>query len=168
MAELVLGAVGVVPLIGFTIKSFQTLCKELNTFGRCSRTVKRMESLLTIQKRIFMNICHLLLRESLEDDTVGAMLKNAEHESWGDEGRSKNLKELLDMNYGACYELIETILETSQKLESGLACFQALKPHKFKVCASLPEEASSANTTQGNIKDTWARLKDGMRLSFNK
>lgn len=71
MAELVLGALGVVPLIGFTIKSYDSLYTTVKTFRDCDRNVERLRKRLRAQRCIFRNECLLLLRRCLADDDDG-------------------------------------------------------------------------------------------------
>ena len=138
MAELALGALGVVPLIGFAIQSYQSLYTELKTFRHCSSTVRRMHEKLDVHRQVFANECKLLLRDSLGDRaTVKAMMNDPKHEGWKDEGNDKSLKGLLDANYDVCARLIEYIRKTAEKLKSALACFQALKPGKQKVVLAI-------------------------------
>lgn len=134
MAELILGAVGVVPLIGVALKSYKTLYSELKAFRRCCSSLKRFHKVLRIQRQLFENECELLLRYCLGDGlVVQRMVANPEHENWSDPKQDESIKKLLKTNYEACGELVGGILEAIQKLESGLSCFQVLKSLRQKV-----------------------------------
>lgn len=134
MAELILGAVGVVPLIGVALKSYKTLYSELKTFRHCSSNLKRFLKLLRIQRQLFENECQLLLRDCLGDElAVQDMVANPEHGSWSDLKQDESIKKLLKTNYEAFEELVGDILEVTQKLESGLSCFQVLKSVRERV-----------------------------------
>ncbi|KAK3290853.1 uncharacterized protein B0H64DRAFT_349583 [Chaetomium fimeti] len=154
MAELILGAVGVVPLIGIAFKSYRTLHSELKTFRHCSSNLKRFLKLLRIQRQLFENECQLLLRDCLGDElVVQDMVADPEHGSWSDPKRDESIKKLLKSNYEAFEELVGDILEAIQKLESGLACFQILKSMRQKG---------------EKMRDTWERVRNGMALTFNR
>lgn len=134
MAELILGAIGVVPLIGIAIKSYKTLYTELKTFRHCSSNLKRFLKLLRIQRQLFENECQLLLRDCLSDKlSVQDMIADPDHKSWGDKKLDESIKKLLKTNYDACEELVGNSLEAIQKLESGFACFQVLKSMRQRV-----------------------------------
>ncbi|SPO02514.1 uncharacterized protein DNG_05187 [Cephalotrichum gorgonifer] len=133
MAELVFGALGIVPLIGIAIKSYRGLCSDLRTFRHCSSTVKNTHKKLKVQRIIFENECELLLRDCLGDDA--------------------DLQTAIDQGHEMCAELIQSILEAVQQLDSNLACFQALKAKQRKG---------------ERMKETWSRLKDGVRITLNK
>ena len=144
MAELVLGALGVVPLIGFAIKSYKTLYHELKTFRHCSKGVRRGYRQLKTQRQLFENECLLLLRDCVRDDmVVEAMMVDPDHDGWRDDTQDGSLRELLKANYEVYAELVQDILETTQKLESRLACFQALKPKQQEVCHPSPSDPDS-------------------------
>lgn len=178
MAELALGAVGVVPIIGIAIKSFKIICSELNTFQHCSSHVRRLYDQLKVQRQIFENECTLLLRDCLDDGPlVDRMIADPSHRFWEDDRSDEDLRVLLKSSYKVCSGLVQTILEAVQKLESGLACFHSLKSKQEKVKPlPLPRLCSLSSpfklTVRGNkgerIRDTWKRVRDGMRLSYNK
>lgn len=134
MAELILGALGVVPLLGIALKSYKTLYSEIMIFRHCSSNLRRFLGLLKIQKQIFENECQLLLRDTLGDELVARnMMANPAHGNWSDLEQDKRIKKLLKTNYEACEELVGNVLEAIQKLESGLSCFQVLKPLRQRV-----------------------------------
>ena len=136
MAELILSSVGLVPLIGIALKSSKTLWTELKTFRNCNNNVRRLHKKLKYQRQIFENECELLLRDCLGDEAeVQAMVADPDHVSWTNE-RDGSLRKLLKKNYVACWERVNGIYEAIKKLESVLACFQAIKPHKQKVMLS--------------------------------
>lgn len=135
MAELILGAVGLVPLIGLALNSSQTLWTELKAFRNCNNNVRRLHKKLKYQRQIFENECELLLRDCLGNEAeVQAMVADPNHVSWNSE-RDVSLHKLLKKNYGACWEHVNDINEALKKLETVLACFQAVTPHKQKVCS---------------------------------
>ncbi|RYP44386.1 hypothetical protein DL768_009152 [Monosporascus sp. mg162] len=154
MAELVLGSLGVVPLVGVAIKSYQTLASKLKTFRHCSSTVMRVHKKLRVRRRVFENECHLLLRDCLNDDTaVQIMMEDMDHEAWKEQRRDDGLRRSLKENYDECAELVQDIVGVVHDLEAGLGCFEVVRSEQQK---------------DERLKDTWKRLGDGLRISFNK
>ncbi|RYP65227.1 hypothetical protein DL770_009054 [Monosporascus sp. CRB-9-2] len=154
MAELVLGSLGVVPLVGVAIKSYQSLSSKLKTFRHCSSTVMRVHKKLRVRRRVFENECHLLLRDCLNDDAaVQLMMEDLDHEAWRERRRDDDLRRLLKDNYDECTELVQDIVGVVHQLETGLGCFEVVKSKQQK---------------DERLKDTWKRLGDGLRISFNK
>jgi hypothetical protein len=134
MAELALGVLGVVPLIGVTIKSYQQLSSKAKTFRHCSSAVLRLYKQLRIQRRIFENECQLLLHNSLRNDpAVEEMMADPDNSAWKGRSRDKELKAALKNNYDSCVGLIEDINEAIQHLRNALDCFGVVKTHQRPV-----------------------------------
>lgn len=55
MADLALGAIGVVPVVEFVFKSFKGLYKNLKTFKEYAREAERIRRQLEVQEAIFKN-----------------------------------------------------------------------------------------------------------------
>lgn len=135
MAELVLGVLGVVPLIGFTVKSYQELWSKAKTFRNCSAAVQRLHKKLTIQRRVFQNECHLLLRECIQDDAVvGAMMSDENHQNWGKEELNNKFRMAFKQNYEECIELVHDIGGAIFQIQDELDCFKVVQSHQQMVC----------------------------------
>lgn len=156
MAELALGALGVVPLIGFTIKSYQALAVKAKTFRHCSSNVLRLYKKLRVQRRIFENECQLLLRECREDEVdVEGMLANPGHEGWLDhEVQSNNVRQSLKRNYDELIDLVRDIAEALRQLEESLGCFEAVKSSQQAVSPTelpIAGGVSDLKTSRGSV-----------------
>jgi hypothetical protein len=123
MAELVLGALGVVPLLGFAISSYRELSHGLKTFRRSSSTVQRLRKLLGVQYRVFENECKLLLRDCLHDDVVELMVADLESDSWNSSEVEADVERSLKDNYENCVHLIEDIIQSVGHLQEELNKF---------------------------------------------
>ncbi|KAF7552230.1 hypothetical protein G7Z17_g4474 [Cylindrodendrum hubeiense] len=151
MAELALGILGVVPM---ALKSYQVLASKLKTFRHCSSIVQRMYKMLRVQRRVFENECQLLLRGCLYDDsTAQLMIADPDHRDWGKRSWDDNLRASLKENYDDCVELVQSILEIIRQLESDLDCFETVKTEQKK---------------DERLKDTWKRVSNGLKMTFNK
>ncbi|KAI8711686.1 hypothetical protein NCS52_01432800 [Fusarium sp. LHS14.1] len=60
MAELALGAIGVVPVVEFVFKSFKGLYKNLKPFKQYDREAQRVRRELEVQEAIFKNEWQIL------------------------------------------------------------------------------------------------------------
>ncbi|KFA79320.1 hypothetical protein S40288_03571 [Stachybotrys chartarum IBT 40288] len=154
MAELVLGVLGVVPLIGFTIKSYQELWSKAKTFRHCSAAVQRLHKKLTIQRRVFENECHLLLRVCIQDDgVVGAMMLDDNHQNWDNEELNNKFRMAFKQNYEELIELVHDISGSIFQIQDELDCFKVIQSHQqMDEC----------------LKKTWKRIGHGLKISFTK
>lgn len=137
MAELALGALGVVPLIGFTIKSYQALYTTVKTFRHCSSNVERLRKKLRSQRCIFENGCQLLLRECLQDDAdVEGMMGDLKHDGWLDHAvQTDAMKRRLKHNFDTIMELVQDICEAIRRIQTSMKPFEAVVPEQAKVRA---------------------------------
>lgn len=135
MAELALGALGVIPLIGFTIKSYKKLYSTVKTFRHCSSNVERLRKKLRSQKCIFENGCQLLLRESLGDEAdVEGMMGDPDHEDWLDHAvQTDDVKGSLSKNYELIIELVHDIGEAIGQIQSSMTPFDEVASKQAKV-----------------------------------
>ncbi|KAH6892035.1 hypothetical protein B0T10DRAFT_283521 [Thelonectria olida] len=152
MAELALGVLGIVPLVGVAIKSYKTLTSKLRAFRHCSSTVHRVYKKLRVQRRIFKNECHLLLRHGVDDEAaIRDLMSDFDHRGWNNQDWEKHLRVSLKENYDECAEHVRDIIETIRRLEAEFCCFQAVEAKQQKG---------------ERLKDAWKRLEDGLRISF--
>lgn len=140
MAELVLGALGVVPLIGFTIKSYDALYTTVKTFRDCDRNVQRLSKRLRGQRCIFRNECLLLLRRCLVDDgsiDIDGMMADPAHGDWLNHElattKEEEMKRSLMDSYQECIELVHDIHEAIKRLQSSMAPFERAVSEQDKV-----------------------------------
>lgn len=145
MAELALGALGVVPLIGFTIKSYTTLYTTLKTFRNCDSNVERLRKRLRGQRRIFENECLLLLRGCLQDSDnssidIEGMMADPAHEDWLNHElmAEDDLKRSLMHNYDECIALVQDIGEVIKKIQISMAPFEKVVSAEGDVSTLLP------------------------------
>ncbi|KAK1671148.1 hypothetical protein BDP55DRAFT_561203 [Colletotrichum godetiae] len=125
MAELALGIVGVVPVVGFVLQSCKVVSKTLHDFRHCSAIIKRAQTSFTIQDRIFKNECQVLLRLVCQDlDTIDEMLDDPDHPEWTSKDLDREIIEWLGSNYNAylyavkaCSEEIERLREHCKEFE---------------------------------------------------
>ncbi|PVH71685.1 hypothetical protein DL98DRAFT_503310 [Cadophora sp. DSE1049] len=147
-------ALGVIPLVGVVIKSYKEVYSKLKTFRHCSSTVQRVQKKLKFQRRVFENECHLLLRFVLDDDSVVADMKSdSDHDNWKDKGLDRQMRERLSQNYKACLQIVEDIRSAIEGMAEELRCFHVLAIQDGKG---------------KNVKSTLKRVRDGVKVAFNK
>lgn len=135
MAELALGVVGVVPIVGFVLQSYKAVSKVLRDFRHCSAVVKRAQFALTYQHRIFENECQLLLQLVDRDNvTIKDMLNDPEHPEWASEDLDRDIVARLGDNREAYLCSVE-------------ACSDALK--------ELREQCTEFDAVYGQRKTVW-------------
>lgn len=139
MAELALGALGVIPLIGFTIKSYQKLYTTVKTFRHCSSNVERLRKKLRTQRCIFENGCQLLLRECLQDSAdVEGMMGDLDHEDWLDHAVGPDdIKRSLNQNYDVLVELVQEIGDAIEHIQKTMAPFNEVAAKQDKVSSTI-------------------------------
>ncbi|OHX00978.1 hypothetical protein CSPAE12_00333 [Colletotrichum incanum] len=153
MAELALGILGVVPLIGGAIKAYKQVNGKLKAFRHCSKEAKKIQKVLRIQQQVFSNECRLWLRFAIEDDEiVSEMASDPEHENWGDASLESCLRTRLKNNYEPWVEIIQDITGYVEELENGIRKFVIEKENK---------------STEGRLKKTLKRTQDGVKMAFS-
>ncbi|KAJ4186359.1 hypothetical protein NW767_012666 [Fusarium falciforme] len=105
MAELALGAIGVVPVVGFVFGAFKGLCKNLKTFKQYAREAKRVRQELEMQEAIFKNEWQILRTVFLPTADDSNALDIADHASRRKSDKlqlDQRLRVALGENYDAC------------------------------------------------------------------
>lgn len=134
MADPVSVSLGVIPLIGITVKSFTVVYKKLSTFIDYSSTVKLCHKKLRRQRRMFENECHLLLRFAIDDDTnIGLMRVDTNHPDWANDSIDLKLRERLGANYETCLESVLDIQGAISEIQGHLNCFDVLQDCRLEV-----------------------------------
>ncbi|KAF0323089.1 hypothetical protein GQ607_009633 [Colletotrichum asianum] len=151
MAELALGVVGIVPLVGGAIKAYKEVNRRLKLFRHSSREVKNVFKLVKIQRQIFSNECCLWLRFALEDgDIISEMASDPGHDGWKDPSLDESLRSRLKENYSVWVDIIAGISVTIHNLETDLTSF---------------EESSDTKNSNRKLKRSLKRTKDGVKIA---
>jgi hypothetical protein len=135
MADPLSIAFGVIPLVGVACKSYATVHKKISTFAHYSNTVARFKKQLKLQRRVFENEVHLLLRSAIHDDaTIRQMRADLDHENWSDDKLDQEFSDRLGENYQPCLDIVEAVDAGLEKLQQKLGTFDSeLKKHRLKV-----------------------------------
>ncbi|WYZ44004.1 hypothetical protein EsH8_VII_000440 [Colletotrichum jinshuiense] len=153
MAELALGIIGIVPLIGGAIKAYKQVNGRLKAFRHCSNEVKKVRKVLGIQQQVFSNECRLWLRFAIDDDEIASdMASDPEHENWGDASLESSLRTRLKNNYKPWVEIVQDITRYIEELENVIEQFTIEKENK---------------PTEGRLKKTLKRTQDGFKMAFS-
>ncbi|KAF3800992.1 hypothetical protein GCG54_00010269 [Colletotrichum gloeosporioides] len=150
MAELALGIVGIVPLIGGAIKAYKEVNQKLKLFRHSSKEVKKTHKVLRIQRQVFANECRLWLAFGIEDDeTATQMASDPEHDGWNDPSLDASLRNRLKDNYDIWLEVNAGIVNTIDSLDTSLVSFR---------------ESSDVET--GALQKTLKRTEGGVKAAF--
>ncbi|OHF01591.1 hypothetical protein CORC01_03081 [Colletotrichum orchidophilum] len=157
MAELALGVVGVVPIVGFVLQSYKAISKTFRDFRHCSTVVKRTRIILTYQERIFKNECQLLLQRAHRgDDAVDEMLDDPDHPEWMNVDLDRNITVWLGSNREAYLCTVEACSEALEGLREQCKEFEAVYAQQ---------------KTGERLKDTVRRLRkvqEGFKIAINE
>lgn len=125
-ASLTLGLLG---LVGGTLKAATVVRRKLKFFRHYSDEVKRVHKSLTLERHLYNNEIHLLLRSALGDDpdhAVEGLLENPMHDGWKDQSLEQSLRQALGRNHDIIKTVIEELGSTFQSLMLELERFEAL------------------------------------------
>jgi hypothetical protein len=134
MADIALGAIGLIPVLVQTISSFQTIHNGIKTANRC---IEHLDAILMdwkIQRGRFLNECVLLLMVNGEEELVGrAMVKDAQHIRWKKSSLEASFSKRLGTSYKMCLEVMKRVDTISKKMKKMLSCFDDVRRNKVKV-----------------------------------
>ncbi|KAH0431608.1 hypothetical protein CcaCcLH18_06912 [Colletotrichum camelliae] len=151
MAELALGVVGVVPLIGGAIKAYKEVNTKLKLFCQSSKQVKRMHQRLKTHRQVFANECRLWLAFVIDDDVLASeMASDSEHDAWNDTRLDASFRSQLKDNYDVWLEINTEICQKIDSLESSLANFE-----------------ETSNMKDNKLKKALKRTVDGVKVATN-
>ncbi|KAH8702245.1 hypothetical protein BGW36DRAFT_290100 [Talaromyces proteolyticus] len=144
---------GITPLVVGAINVYSTIHAKFKTYRKYSREILRLNRQLEIQRRVFLNECHFLLRLVVTDErTIWAMLSNTRHDEWASRSIDQQWRRYLDENYDTCLKIVE---EINEKLEELGVKFN----HFDSISAQLPEENSQRRLD---------RIQSAIKMSFKK
>ncbi|EEU37667.1 uncharacterized protein NECHADRAFT_87434 [Fusarium vanettenii 77-13-4] len=132
MAELALGAIGVVPVVEFVFKSFKGLYKNLKTFKKYDREAKRVRGELKILRTVFL--------PTADDSNAPDIADHASRRSLGKLQLDQRLRRALGENYDACEKATAVIREDLEELSRELqdvTLFRASWRHSTKIAEDL-------------------------------
>lgn len=125
---------GIVPLIGGSIKLYRASHSRLKAFRHYSREVDRVQKQFERQRLFFLNEIHLTLRLVIEDESlVRDMVENGEHPSWNRKLESAMLEAFKPNSCQVLNEIVEEIGKAITSIQEGLECFSCLEQARFKV-----------------------------------
>jgi hypothetical protein len=138
MADVALGAIGLVPVLVRTLTTFRRIHRGIKTAKRCVEHLDDIAVDLRIQYGRFLNECVLLLMESGEEEMVGrAMVKDPRHTNWTKTSTISSIQHFLGNSYDLCQKIIERIERISMKLKQMMDCFDIVRSQKMKVSLDI-------------------------------
>lgn len=145
---------GIVPLLGGSLKVYKSTYSKLKTFRHYSREVDRVRKHFDRQRQFFLNEVHLVLRLVLDDEClVQDMIEDGTHEKWKSRSLDDDMVDRLGDNTRSLKEIIEDIQVIITDLQKGLECFNCLDEER------LHDE---------RLRDTVRRVRDRMVILFDK
>ncbi|KAL2672471.1 hypothetical protein Neosp_013182 [[Neocosmospora] mangrovei] len=175
MAELALGAIGVVPVVEFVFKSFKGLYKNLKTFKRYDREAKRVRQELEVQEAIFKNEWQILRTVFLPTTDDSNVLDIADHTSRRKSDKlqlDQRLRRALGGNYDACEKATAVIREDLEELTRELQDVTVLAAHQERPKSERPGDAiKRLRKIQDRLKVTfhskrWSESVEKLRRSI--
>jgi hypothetical protein len=133
MAEI---AIGVIPLVGLALKSYQFVYRKIRVFRHYSRDVAKVKKQLERQHQFFLNECHLLLQITVETDdggTVDDMIDDSDHPMWDSRELIASFEQCLGRNKDAFIEIVNDIYRPIQELGRELECFDPINSQRQPV-----------------------------------
>ncbi|KAF7553374.1 hypothetical protein G7Z17_g3656 [Cylindrodendrum hubeiense] len=145
---------GIVPLLGGALKVYKSTYSKLKTFRHYSREVDRVRKHFDRQRQFFLNEIHLVLRLVLDDEAlVQDMIDDGVHKKWKSLSLETAMVDCFGNNSQSLKEIIEDIGTIIDNVQKGLECFSCLDEERL----------------QGErLKDTVKRVRDRMKISFDK
>lgn len=126
MAELALGVMGVIPLLGAAYKSYRSVYSTLKAYKHSSRDLSNISKRFRLAKSYFQHECCLLLRFALDEESIKAMRADLDHENWSTPDLEAQLQESLASGYASCELLADGINESLKKFGDELQLFEDL------------------------------------------
>ncbi|RSL95791.1 hypothetical protein CEP52_011841 [Fusarium oligoseptatum] len=123
MAELALGAIGVVPVVEFVYKSLRGLYRDLKTFKQYTREAKRVQQELEVQEAIFKNewqILRTIFLPTADDSNAPDIVSHVSRGRLDKLQIDQRLRRALGENYDACEKATVVIGEDLQELANEL------------------------------------------------
>ncbi|KAM5348553.1 hypothetical protein ACJ41O_008377 [Fusarium nematophilum] len=154
MAELALGALGVVPLITFAFKTSRNVRSKLKAFRHYSDEVSDVHRVFYREQHRFKREYEILLRLVVDEKTVKAIARDSRQSSQTDEQDvEEELREALGSGYNDWLELAKDINDVLDELEAQLECFEILTRGKQE---------------EERLSDAVRRLKRRIQVPFSK
>lgn len=127
-------ALGIIPLVGGSLKVYKSTYSRLKTFRHYSREVDRVRKNFDRQRHFFLNEVHLVLRLVLEDESlVQDMIDDGAHKKWKSSSLEDSMADRLGNNAQSLKDIIEDIGTIIGDVEKGLECFSGLDKERLEV-----------------------------------
>jgi hypothetical protein len=141
-------ALGIVPILGGSLKLYKSAHSKLKTARHFSREVDRIRRQFERQKQFFLNEIRLLLQLVLDDESlVQEMVNDGAHDKWHSIRLDTSLRNRLAENCTVLEEIAEDVTNAINDAEAELECFDYLEDVREKV--SLLREAASPKPLTG-------------------
>jgi hypothetical protein len=156
MADPVSLALGLAPIVGGIVKSYQVVYRKLRVFGRAHREVDRIRKQLDRQRHVFVNETHLLLRLVIDDDEeqIEAMVSDGDHEQWTSPKLSRLFQTCFTRSSESFREIVEDVGANMNYLLKELECFEGLDQGDEEARVKLKERVQ--------------RLRSAAKIAFDK
>ncbi|KAF5974208.1 hypothetical protein FCOIX_8414 [Fusarium coicis] len=147
-------ALGIIPIVGGSLKAYKSIHSKLKTFRHYSREVDRVRKYFDRQRQFFLNEVHFVLRMALDDEVlVQEMVADGAHSEWHSHRLESAIVESFGDNSGALMEIFEDVRTIINDVQMALECFSCLEEVR------LEDE---------RLKDTVKRVRDRMKIAFEK
>lgn len=128
-------SLGLIPIIGGSIKLYRASQSRLKTFRHYSGEVNRVRKQFERQRQFFLNEVHLALRLVVDDESlVREMVDDGNHPQWKSQSLGRTmLQRLNENNCEVLNEIVGDIGKTIKDVKEGLKCFDCLEEARREV-----------------------------------
>lgn len=132
-------SLGIIPLIGGSIKLYKASRSRLRVFRHYSGEVDRVRKQFDRQRQFFLNEVHLALRLVIEDESlVQDMVENGDHLYWQRQSLERAMLDRLNANNcQVLKEIAADIGKTIGNVEKELECFECLEEARREASAPI-------------------------------
>ena len=125
---------GIIPLLGVSLKVYRSAYSKLKVFRRYSREVTRVHKHFERQRQFFINETRLILRSIVRDEgLLKEMVEDGRHSAWSSTDLEKEVQTCLGDNCRIFREIVEDIGATINEVQEGLECFDDIDRHRDEV-----------------------------------
>ena len=122
------------PLLIETIKTYRLVYEKVHTYRNWSKEVERIRARFLTQREFFLNECHLLLLDAVDDDaSAKAMLEDLSHSNWSDPNLIGRVDERLSKNRKLGLLIIQSTREALEEIRLELQPFDQISENRIAV-----------------------------------
>ncbi|KAH0841626.1 hypothetical protein FOPE_06733 [Fonsecaea pedrosoi] len=154
-AEVVLGAVGLLPVILEVLRSYRDIHDKVRTFRNCCQELAWIQTRLKTQKLKFFYNCERLIRIKLEqNEELEDLIDLSTQKFWFDESANKRVRDSLGrITVDLLQDIVAEIQTILNDFDNDLQCLDVIK---------------SERVVGESLQKAFRRLRQGFTIVFEK